>query len=311
MAHYRKIDVRIWNDEKFCGLSDDGKLCFLFILTHPHLTALGAMRATVGGLADELHWTPARFARAWAGVCPTLVQHDDRASCLWVPKFLHYNQPESPNVVRAWAKALDAIPECRLRRSAVATAAEVCESMRKGKAKGFLKAFHEAFRQVLHDDLLKACAEPSPYQEQEQKQEQKDQGSSTDDSGVRGAVSSSSEPVGRFMPAAMEFHAAWVTALPGSVPPWAQLQPQGRRTIAKFVRDVGSLDAAEAFLARVVASDYLAGRLDLPPIPMLDAFAKYDRIMGGSFDNRPRRQARHDAALEHSLALIHATGGTQ
>lgn len=35
MASYRKIDPRIWNDERFRVLTDSGKLAFLFVLTHP------------------------------------------------------------------------------------------------------------------------------------------------------------------------------------------------------------------------------------------------------------------------------------
>ena len=46
MSHHRKIDVRIWNDQKFLSLSERGKLAFLMLLTHPMMTALGAMRGT-------------------------------------------------------------------------------------------------------------------------------------------------------------------------------------------------------------------------------------------------------------------------
>jgi len=63
MARYRKIDTRIWNDEKFRAFSDDAQLIFLFLLTHPHMTALGAMRATIPGLAAEKGWTLARFSK--------------------------------------------------------------------------------------------------------------------------------------------------------------------------------------------------------------------------------------------------------
>jgi hypothetical protein len=54
MARYRKIDPRIWNDAKFRALLDDAKFVFMLLLTHPHMTALGAMRATLAGSAAEL-----------------------------------------------------------------------------------------------------------------------------------------------------------------------------------------------------------------------------------------------------------------
>src|SRR4030095_519357 len=65
MARYRKIDPRIWNDEKFRELTDDGRLVFLFILTHPHLTNLGAMRANIPGLAYEIGWDVERLSKAF------------------------------------------------------------------------------------------------------------------------------------------------------------------------------------------------------------------------------------------------------
>ncbi len=54
MSHFRKIDVRIWNDAKFQSLADEGKLIFFLLLTHPNMTALGAMRCSLDGLLAEL-----------------------------------------------------------------------------------------------------------------------------------------------------------------------------------------------------------------------------------------------------------------
>src|ERR1700737_3226440 len=103
MARYRKNDTRIWNDKKFNGLSDDGKLVFFLLLTHPHLTAIGAMRASLPGLAVELHWPLVRLQQALAEeLLKETVQYDELASFIWLPHFLKYNQPESPHVVRSW-----------------------------------------------------------------------------------------------------------------------------------------------------------------------------------------------------------------
>ena len=50
MMKYRKISPCIWNDAKVRELSDKGKLALLFLLTHPHMTPLGAIRANAPGL---------------------------------------------------------------------------------------------------------------------------------------------------------------------------------------------------------------------------------------------------------------------
>lgn len=157
MSKYRKIDVRIWNDQKFASLSDGGKLAFLFLLTHPHLTALGAMRGTQPGLAAELGWTTEAFREAFTeAFLKALVKHDERASFIWLPNFLKYNRPESPNVVKSWAVSLDLIPECPLKYQLM----QDVKGFAEGLGKAFAEALPEAFRKAM------------PNQEQEQEQEQ-------------------------------------------------------------------------------------------------------------------------------------------
>jgi len=154
VAHYRKIDPRMWNDEKFRTLSTEGKLAFVLLLTHPHMTALGAMRATIPGLAAELGGKG--FAEAFREVfAKGLAKHDEKASCVYLPRFLKYNKPESPNVVKAWAHSIDLIPECHLKSELIQ------------EVKGYAEALPEAFGKALPEAFSKAM----PNQEQEQEQE--------------------------------------------------------------------------------------------------------------------------------------------
>ena len=66
MAIYRKVSTRIWNDERFMSLPDTSKFVFLFLLTHPNMTSIGAMRGTIPGLAAELSWPEKDFRAALA-----------------------------------------------------------------------------------------------------------------------------------------------------------------------------------------------------------------------------------------------------
>jgi hypothetical protein len=157
MARYRKVDPRIWNDAKFMALSNNGKLVFFFLLTHPNMTALGAMRGNIPGLSAEIGWTEKAFREAFQeGSTKGMVLHNEKASFFWLPKFMKYNRPESPNVVKAWASSVDLLPECDLLFQAISTACSCAE--------GLGEAFAEA--------LPKAFAKTMPYQEQEQEQEQ-------------------------------------------------------------------------------------------------------------------------------------------
>lgn len=155
MARYRKIDPRIWNDEKFRCLSDSGKLAFLFLLTHPHMTALGAMRATIAGLAEELGWDTEAFRKAFGEALQKgMAEHDQKACLIALPHFIRYNPPESPNVIKAWVGSLELLPECGLLTRVIARSV----AFAKGLSKPFAEALPEAF------------AKGMPYQEQEQEQ---------------------------------------------------------------------------------------------------------------------------------------------
>jgi hypothetical protein len=182
MARYRKIDPRIWNDEKFRTLTDDGKLAFLFTLTHPGMTALGAMRAALPGLAGELGWTLKRFERAFVeSVKAGMVNVDRAASYIEAPNFLRYNEPEGPNsITGAWLAALDLIPECELRRSLL----ERCRRYLDAKSEAYRSAIKaevwRAFPSGNHgadaSDMDPPYPSPDPcgIQEQEQEQEEED-----------------------------------------------------------------------------------------------------------------------------------------
>ncbi len=163
MSKYRKIDPRIWNDEHFRPLSDSAKLLFLFLLTHPHLTALGAMRATPAGLADELRWSEKRICAALEEISTKpFIKLDANASYLALINFLMYNKPENPNVLKSWESALDYIPECDLKRELML------------EVKAFAEGLGEAFAKALPEPFLnaKAFRHPLPNHEQEQEQEQ-------------------------------------------------------------------------------------------------------------------------------------------
>lgn len=168
-ARYRKIDTRIWNDENFQAFSDDGKLAFIFLLTHPHMTAIGAMRATIPGLAAELGWPLKRFRTAiQAPLSKAMVEINERACYLALPKFLRYNEPEGPNsVTKAWPQALNLIPECPEK----ATLITRCQTYLNGRSDAFRLAIGDAMGHAMPDGISDAKSKPCPIQEQEPEQE--------------------------------------------------------------------------------------------------------------------------------------------
>lgn len=171
MARYRKIDPRIWNDEKFASLSHEAQRAFFFILTHPSMTSLGAFRISAAGMAQELGLTEKGFQEPFRELLSKgIVRYDEKSFLVFAPNFLKYNPPENPNVIKGWAVALDYLPECGLKHEVLLKAKQCASNTDKG-----LKAFVDAFGDICHI-APKGFQEPfpkgMPIQEQEQEQEQ-------------------------------------------------------------------------------------------------------------------------------------------
>ena len=139
---YRKISTHIWNDERFRELSNDAKFIFLFILTHPTTTSLGALRGNVPGLAFELGMELEAFQKAFEEVLNKgMAEYDPKAGFLWFPNFLKHNVPESPNVIKGWAAGFKNLPECAAKEELKYNAKALICCL----SEGFQKAFKEAF----------------------------------------------------------------------------------------------------------------------------------------------------------------------
>lgn len=177
MSRYRKIEVKTWADEKFCGLSPmppSGQGLWLFLMTGPHTGPIpGLFRAGRAGMAEELGWELEDFDKAFAEVFQQgMAQADFKARLVWLPNALKHNKPESPNVVRSWRVELDLLSECDLKREAIAGLRAHLETI----GPSYVEAFDEFAPKVQAESpksFAKPSAKPSPNQEQEQEQEQK------------------------------------------------------------------------------------------------------------------------------------------
>jgi hypothetical protein len=157
MAKYRKVDIRIWNDRRFNSLSPFGKLAFFFILTHPNMTPLGAMRGTIAGLHSELKDTTLEAFQEVFG--KPFLKYNEKACFIWLPNFLNYNRPESPNVVKSWVSSWNYLPECDLKNELFL----YLKDYTKGLSEGFRDAFDKTIGKTFGKTMLN--------QEQEQEQD--------------------------------------------------------------------------------------------------------------------------------------------
>ena len=163
MARFRRIDTRMWGDEKFRRLSPpppSGQALWIYLLTGPHTTSLpGLFMAGEAALAEALRWPLQGFRKAFGELSSQgMAKADWEARVIWVPNAVKYNPPESPNVVLGWRPHWDEIAECRLKVEARETLRQTVVT-RKGFAEAFAKAFGEG------------CGKTMPNQEQEQEQD--------------------------------------------------------------------------------------------------------------------------------------------
>ena len=134
---FRKVDPQIWNDAKFNSMTPCGKLSLLFLLTHPNMTSIGAMRATKIGLASELGIDPKEFDEPFAKGIAKACQEEN---VIWLPNFIKYNPPENPNVVTSWVKSLECLPEGDTKKTIIS---KIINYLKTGFQDSFSKAFTE------------------------------------------------------------------------------------------------------------------------------------------------------------------------
>lgn len=171
MARYKKIDVRIWNDAKFNALSSDAQLIFLYLLTSPQTTMLGAVPVDKHTVSRILKFDDIRYGIVYKQLSEYGMLEYDEAGIFWIKNFLKYNPPENPKVVISWSSLLDLLPECQLLIKIAKSVLKACET--RGEA--YVKALHPEFKKLAKYDMSNGMAYgiayPMPYQEQEQEQD--------------------------------------------------------------------------------------------------------------------------------------------
>lgn len=171
MARYKKIDVRIWNDAKFNALSSDAQLIFLYLLTSPQTTMLGAVPVDKHTVSRILKFNDIRYGIGYKQLYEYGMLEYDEAGIFWIKNFLKYNPPENPKVVISYSSLLDLFPECPLLIKIAKSVLRACEA--RGEA--YVNALHPEFKKLSKYDMTNGMpygiAYGMPYQEQEQEQD--------------------------------------------------------------------------------------------------------------------------------------------
>lgn len=111
---YRKIDPRMWDDERFATLSQPTKLVWLLILTGPHTTPLpGLSNVGVAALAESSRYDGDTVSRGLVELSRAgMVEFNPTCRVLRVPNAPKYNPCSNPKVLKGWFSLFKSVPDC-------------------------------------------------------------------------------------------------------------------------------------------------------------------------------------------------------
>lgn len=163
---YARVQVSIWNDKKFQGMSLYARYVFLFLLTSQLQTMLGLLPAKLPALASAIELPIKRFTAAFEELIKLGIVEYDEKGLVWVKNYLRHNPPANSNVVSSWGSLISLYPECPLRDKALEVALKHCAER---KEESFLKKCFESFSSV---PFVSAYGLPNHLANQKQNQKQ-------------------------------------------------------------------------------------------------------------------------------------------
>lgn len=92
-------------------MTEDGRTLAAYLLTSPHSNMLGCFRVPMAYVADDLKWGMERVIEGFREVFEKgFATFNEASNWVVIHKFLKWNQPENPNVVKAAEKLFAQIP---------------------------------------------------------------------------------------------------------------------------------------------------------------------------------------------------------
>ncbi|CAN7642989.1 hypothetical protein [Paraburkholderia terricola] len=163
MREYGKIHSSFWTSRDIRAMTEDGRTLAAYLLTSPHSNMLGCFRIPPAYVSEDLQWDMERvrkgfaelFTKGWATL-------SEGSNWVVIHKFLKWNQPENPNVVKAAEKLFMQIPDDCGVKSCLAWAIAEFESRFGADKLAPFKPFANPF-----DTSPKAYRKPEPEPEPE------------------------------------------------------------------------------------------------------------------------------------------------
>lgn len=159
---YRLITVHMWDDDKFKALSKpkpNAQTLWIYLLTGQHTTAFpGVFVAGMAQLAEAISWRISQFRKIFEEILKNnLARYDKNTRLMFLPNAVIHNPPQSPNVVKAWRRIYETLPDCDLKTEVFQRT--ITNLRRLGFGVAFTKELGEPYQLGIKDDLPKAIVE--------------------------------------------------------------------------------------------------------------------------------------------------------
>jgi hypothetical protein len=110
MRDYGVVRVRFWAWAKRNGLSAEGRVMALYLLTCAHGNSLGCFRLPMAYLCDDLDTTPKVAAKPLEELAAFGFLERDQEGWTWIRDYLDHNPIPNGNVGKAVGKMLEQVP---------------------------------------------------------------------------------------------------------------------------------------------------------------------------------------------------------
>lgn len=147
-------------------MTEDGRTLAAYLLCSPHSNMLGCFRIPDGYVCEDLIWDSERVTKGFAQLFDNgFATRSEGSKWVVIHKFLKWNQPENPNVVKAAEKLFDQIPaECGVKPLLVRGIKEYEPRFNPAKLKG-IETVSEGFQKGMPPE-----PEPEPQPEPEKEE---------------------------------------------------------------------------------------------------------------------------------------------
>ncbi|RWM06067.1 MAG: hypothetical protein EOR72_32245 [Mesorhizobium sp.] len=126
---FNKISPALWASPRFLGLSDRGKLCFIYFCTNAHVTSAGCYVLPNGYACADLHCDLETYLAMRTEVLEAgMIDFDPDHSVVLIDKWFRHNPPTNEKYAIGTTRRIADIPSEPLRKKAGEALAQVEET---------------------------------------------------------------------------------------------------------------------------------------------------------------------------------------